>query len=1056
MSQAGFPTELGGQANPSPNSIARLEIALREVTRRWRGAKLLGVALGGAAGLLAALLGVVLLDAALGLPAWGLVTVDLALVVLIVVVIVIFFRTAARARHAPRRAAVALEQSGNAPTGRLINALDLSDDDADSQQVSPSLRRLVIERGEDSAAQIDSRALVDREHRRRAAAAFLVAAGVFLTAWLTMPGVFGAVTPRLLAPTANLPAYTTLSFEIAVAAGNDDGVVRVGRPAVIEATLSRMWGNKPLPTEADVIVLYQNGTARKFPMHRSFRETDPPPTMASAEADDLPDVPTRFSLRFERVDQPMTFCIDTPDGRSRGYTIAPDTTPLLESLHATVTPPDYARQPSTTQRLSVNPAESSPPSVKALRGSAVTLTATSNVPLREAQLTLGSKSRARVFDNPDAQKNAEAMVVVDASADASLRLIGIDGKASEPIAVTLEAVGDRAPAVEILSPEPIAFAVEGFPVPIRVVAKDDVGVASVKLHLSAGKGEQELAPIELFNDQQPESTRRATQTHELDLEALGLEPGDTLRYFATARDSLPFALGGPPHDAGQSAETPVQQVQIISREEWEEIARTQYGIEQMQAEVEAFMAEMQALAEARAEIVEQLDALKEKLAAGEPLDDVERQQMKDLQEKLDAFAEEAAALAEAMRERAEVPALYEFEEPFQERLKDLADQLERQAELAEAMRDAAEPMADASPNGDDPQDPNAANQPGQPAQAGESQSSRPPGLSLPSVTPTQIDEFLEKAEQLAEEGEPFDEQTEEEMQDLEEDLLRLELAEEIVFHAERIRAVIVEQREIEVKLGELRFRDADQLSAEEAQRVAAYGEREFELRDELEDAALMLRESAELAGPLLPRMSGSSVALTEKLEGLYVYPDMEAVGNHAEALNVGLAHASAQLAADKLESLLSDCQAMPGQASQDLDGCLSLPKSKLQNAMQQMAQARGAAAAMGLSGGQGRGSSGFSGGGGRSPASMIGPPSMGSAPQRAGRGNTGSGRSNSPSAADGLDPELGEAETLNPESTETRGRSAIALPGVPARYQDIAAAYFQRLADEAARQDDSP
>lgn len=1039
----------------------QLHRLLRAATQRWRTAKLLSLALGGSATLLGAMLMGVAIDAMLGLPSWGLVVIDLVLIAIGVGLVVVLWRTARSARHDARHAAVAMEQHGGVEPSRLINALDLSASHGPTaDQMSPTLRRIAVEQGDNVAAKLDPAALIDRPARRRAFMSFVAVFGVCVGAWLTLPSVFGAVGPRLLSPWSGLPAYTTLRFDVAIkagGAGDAAGAIHVGKPGVVEVTLSRTWGNQALPSEADVVVIGTDGgdvsreisgggsgggQVRVLPMHRSFREGEAWHTAVDAGADPSaasPTPPTRFSLRFERIDAPVNFYIDTPGGRSATYTITPDTTPLFESLHMTVTPPDYTGWAPTTQRLQVDEAGAKENIVRAFRGSAVTLTASSNVPVAEAQLLMSATRRPGVFPGSGEDTTAEALFIVDASSAAQLQLIGLNGVPSALMPIAIEALGDAPPTVSIHSPEPLAFAVEGYPVPIRIVAKDDVGVASLKLHLSVA--DEDVDPIAIApapGSVSPQTTppfeRRITATYELDLAALGTQAGDTVRYFAAARDHLPFALGGPPNDLGQSAETAVQEIQIISQAEWEEMARLQYGLEQMRAEAEAFMAEMDQLAEDRAKIVEQLTALQEKLKSGEALNDMERQQMQDLQDQLDAFAQEAQALAEAMRERAGVPALYEFEEPFKERLEELAEQLEQQADLAQAMSEAAEPMAEADEA--DEQNESSAQQ------------------SLGSVTPTQIEEFLEQAQRLAEADEPFDEQTQEEMEEFEEDLLRLELAEEMLFHAERIREVIVQQRELEKKLGELRFRQPDELTPDESQRLAAYGEQEFELRDELEDAALMLRESAELAGPLLPNMSGTSVMLTEKLDRLEVYPDMERVGERAQDADAGLAHAAAQLAADKLETLLSDASSMPRQAESDFgnDPPMSLPKASRQKAMQQMSDARAAGAMMRqmqAGPGQAGRSDGTAGG---TNASLIGPRPMGGNASNAGDGREATGESNPANAAAGLAPEVGDAETLNPESTDSRSRAAIALPGVPARYQDVAAAYFQRLADEATRE----
>ncbi|MBB6429559.1 hypothetical protein [Algisphaera agarilytica] len=1033
---------LSTDVEPDRVAAPTLTALLRRAAGRWRGAQRRRLVLWAVALMITAGLAALLFDASLGLPAWGLIALDLGLIGLAVALLFTGLRSARASQMNLRRTAVAMERRGGVGSSQLINALDLMDAEALDPATSEPLRELAVTQGDSAAQSLTPGALVDRQALGRAWGVAAIAVVVGVVAWLTMPRVFDAVVPRLLSPTAGLPAYTTLQFEVAVVSGGDDGVIHVGKPGVIEVTLSRAWGGRALPEEADVVIVDHDGQSQALPMHRSYRDGESPVSAIASEAANAsvpPAPPTRFSLRFERIDEPFEFYIDTPDGRSQTYTLPLDTTPLFESLHVTVTPPDYTGWGATTLRLHVDEAGSDENHVKALPGSAVMLAVSSNVPLAEAHLELGSSARPQVFPVRDPATSAETLFIVDHTTTAQLQLVGVDGKASAYLPVGIEALEDAPPTVSIHSPEPIAFAVEGYPVPVRVMAKDDVGVASLKLHLSVEDGSVdavELSGKAETRSATPPYEKRIGTTHELDLAALGAKPGDTVRYFASARDALPFALGGPPNDLGQRTETLVQEIQVISQEEWQEMARLQYGLDQLRAEAQAFMDQMDQLEQARAEIVEQLAELKDKLESGAPMSETEQQQMQELQQQLEDYAEDARALAQEMRERAEQPSVYEFEEPFKEQLKELAEQLEQQAEMADAMQEAVEPLAE----------------------AGESRGENGSPSPLGGVTPTQVEEFLEQAQQMMQEEGPFDEETQAQIEELEEDLLRLELAEEMLFHAERIREVIVQQRELEKKLGELRHFERDALTPEQVERLMAYGELEFELREELEDAALMLRESAELAGPMLPNMSGTSVLLVEKLDELEVYPDMERAGERAEASDAPMAHAAAQIAADKLESLLSDAGSMPGQAQQDFgyDPPMSLPKANRNRGLEQMSSAQSRAAQMRMQ--QGRGVGGSSGGMAQGAnASIIGPrPPMDGSPANARSGRDATGEMDPTRASGGYLPEAGEAETLNPESTSSRGRAAIALPGVPARYQDDAAAYFQRLADEAARQEESP
>lgn len=1045
-------------ANPTPGVAVPttepgLTGLLRRANQRARGSRLLGLLLlaTGAMGL--AGLAAVALDALYGLPAWGLIGLDLVWIGLALWWLARLAVSWHRGRFDPRRTAVALEQQSGVPGSRLINALDLDADDIPADRRSPALRQRAVEAGHAAAHGIDPAALTDRAAlskglRLAIGAAVLLAVGVFV-----MPRVFHAVVPRLFAPLADLPPYTPLRFHVAIG----PEVIHVGKPAVVELTLTQAgYRSKPLPATAEIVLLPHNPAeadpsspdqaAVMVPI--ALPTTDRPDEAAAN--DDAAPAAARFTHRFERVAEPMRFFIRTEAGRSHVYTITPDTAPLLETLHASVLPPDYTGFKPLTQRLSTTPPADDPHGssptdageVRAMVGSALTLTLGSNVPLRHGQLAPADQpgsgpTTAPLRDDPQA---VELTHIVTGSAELALTLQGLDGHAGQrPAHVTITAVEDRAPAVDITSPDPIVIAPVGWEVPVTVVAKDDVGITQFRLHVSvvptdsnttpeSDEGEPEnegdrdtdaeptytdldLAPAPT-DDDAPRPTRVAHPT--LKLDELGAKSGDTVRYYATARDNLPTAYGGPPNDVGQLAETPVYHIQVVSQEEWNAYARAAYGIEDLSEEWHEFQDRLDELEAARSDILEQLQKLQDKLADGGELTDLERQQLADLQQQLAEYEQGAQNLAQSMLDRAEQPDLYEFEQPFKDMLREMAKDVQQQAERSAALNQALQDMAQ-SPN-------------------------RSPRLDR--SLQMQADAFEREEEAFSEEAQQAREQTEE-------DLEMLELADEMMYHAERVKQAILAQRELETKLAEMKLLDPETLSEEQLQRLETWADMELVLRDELEDSTLMLRESAELAGTLLPNMAVSAAQIAESLEHLAVYPDMEDASEFMRATNPSMAHASADYAADKLDSLLSTSEGMAGQAMSDLDGALQLRRDGLQQALDQMAQSRARSLAQRL--GQMQSGQGSGVGGAQSSVSLMGPhqPSTGNANSRSSnqRGGNGPGRTTN----DLIDPELGQAEALNPLDTDTTGRASITVPGVPARYQDIAAAYFQRLADDAGR-----
>jgi len=282
---------------------------------------------------------------------------------------------------------------------------------------------------------------------------------------------------------------------------------------------------------------------------------------------------------------------------------------------------------------------------------------------------------------------------------------------------------------------------------------------------------------------------------------------------------------------------------------------------------------------------------------------------------------------------------------------------------------------------------------------------------------------------------PFGLEQELQWEQTSQDLEKIRLASEMIMQAERIRSVILMQRELADRMA--RFRHKEKLGRLEQIRTTRMAEEQGQFRQELIDAVDTLRRLVVTAQEKLPKMIASVDGLCMAIDRLQVVRDQDDARQLATAGHGRYAHRAAERAAVKLESLLQDCQSMGGVAPDDLDGCLSLPRMRMANALRQLAQGR-SFPSLGRSGPN---EAGFSGS--MAQMTVLGPVDRGDTRSdafgRAGRGARGVGGSRG---------RVGAAETLVPETTPRRrgGRGAVA--GVPARYRDLAEAYFRRLADE--------
>ncbi len=467
-----------------------------------------------------------------------------------------------------------------------------------------------------------------------------------------------------------------------------------------------------------------------------------------------------------------------------------------------------------------------------------------------------------------------------------------------------------------------------------------------------------------------------------------------MRAFVTAYDNHV-----PPH----SADSPTVEVRVLSQAEYEEQARQQYGVQQMAAELNAFADAARALAEERQKIIDELEALKQKIAdqKGE-LTEADRQKLEDLQRRMDEYAKRSQDLAEAMQRRAEQEPLYAFEPAVQ---KVLAEQAARHGENSQ--------------------------------RAGE----------FDSLTPENLDEALSEMKRQHSDDAAAQEQPELTQEQME----QLALADAMMAEAERIKAIARRQRQLEEHMAAAA--SEAELSTAQRARLSRLAEEQRLLEAELTASLERLEEAAKAAEGKLPKMCDSAQAVVKQIREMGVSADQVAAADHADSGEGQPAHQRADSAADKLESLIGKCDGMGQCASGDLDGIFSLSESGLQEALNQLASARagrgsgsGPASGMSGAGGAAAGASGTAAGGASRPVlagphadAMSGMMAGTQVEGRASYGRVGAGGDGTSSARD---PEVMRTDAQ-------RSRDAGASPdAIPLRYRGLAAEYFRRLAQD--------
>lgn len=948
-------------------ALSRFLASIGSRARRVKIARAAGIAF---AALIGIVVGAIFADGIFGFERTGLFVLDAAIIAAFGLTIVWISRAFFAARFDDRRTAMLAEQKLGVVDNALINAVEFSR--FAPAGVSPELAQLAVHRGESASALANPRAAVSA---RPAAIAAMLATGVALVALISVlvaPRLYSAVVPRLLHPASDLPAFTILTFDISTSPKR----VIYSKPASIVVDTSG-----PIqPMSADIMFDDALGKA----------------TIPLARRGD-----SGFVFHLPRPDNSRRFCIVTPLGRSEWQRLDVLRVPLLQSGTVKLEFPSYTQWPTEEHAFVPGP-------IRVLEGTKITFAVQSSLPLREAEIEwLPNEAKPAIATQPrfvlpcdesDAHSASASLTPISGSRF-KLGLIGSDGTPSEePFEGAIETIPDAKPQVAIVDPQETVVAPEGWKVPVRISAQDDISLA--KLSLRVGIGDARPDMIEFPID--PARPWQADAAHTIDLAALHAKDGDTIRYFATAFDSKP--------GEDRFTDTRTQTIHVISMETYMNLARQEYGAKEMQRELEAFQQEISRLSEQRKELAKQARDLLEKAEVNEGrLSEEEARRLQELQAKLRDNAADSRALESVMNERAEAPQLYDFEDEYQESLKQaaksLADRADATERLARAMKAAG---------------------------------------AAPPISPSSARQMMDLARAI-EESEKQDDQAGERAEQMEKDLDRLALAGELAAQAAEIADLISHQRELADNLSQ--FKQSPALTGEDAIRAKRLGEEQQALKEQLAQSVKRLGELAGDAAEKLPKMSSGASRVCKAIAEMGVGEDQERASQAAKSGNGTEAQQTAEQAASNLESLLSQCNSMGDKACEDLDGCFKLPKPGLQQAIKQLSGRK-----PGTLPGNKAGMTGSGFGGAQSRFSVMGPhfPTSNDA-----NGGARSAMLESLRAKSGVNPagaRTAAGERLDLATpTVGRGRGVGVLADVPGRYRDEAAQYFKRLSEDANR-----
>jgi len=283
-----------------------------------------------------------------------------------------------------------------------------------------------------------------------------------------------------------------------------------------------------------------------------------------------------------------------------------------------------------------------------------------------------------------------------------------------------------------------------------------------------------------------------------------------------------------------------------------------------------------------------------------------------------------------------------------------------------------------------------------------------------------------------------------------EDMELIRKADELLGQAERLRSITLKQRDVADRLAQ--FRDREKLTGEDRERAERLAKEQEVLQQELEETAQAMEKAAKAAREDLPIMSESALRLCQELREMQVPDDQSTAARQARQGSGEKAHAAAETAAQKLESLLEklcDCDGAGQELAGKIDGPLKLPGQGMQNSLKQLAQGRSIPGLSQSGQSQGQMQSGRGMAGSRARTVVVGPhtPSPGDADAVQFGVTPGEGRGRGPGLNSNPDGGL-SPETLTPAAGRDRAVSGQNMRGVPVGYRDQADAYFKRLAED--------
>jgi hypothetical protein len=434
-----------------------------------------------------------------------------------------------QARYSMLDVALKIERRFPELRDRLASTVQfLHDPEDDPQAGSALLRRAVIGETASEAEQLDFSQALEQRPARRALTTAAAIACLALTAAALYPTTARTALVRLLAPWSNVnwPQLHHLAVK--------DPVRRLAAGQPLEVTVVDAEGVS-LPDEVWLHLLYPSEEGAPHEVVEPMRFIN-----------------DEVIARKESVSKPLSYRAVGGDDRSMPWidveVVEP---PEVEQLALKLHYPKYTGWPP----------ESSERHIRALTGTRVELTGRASKPLSAATIEIDEQGSIPAQISADGfgfsvpSSGGEGFVVKQAGAY-WVKLTDRQGFSNaDDVRYEIRAIEDVTPSVALEEPGANAFVTPEAVVPVRIEAKDDLGLAEVALRYSrSDQSEVGDAEIKLYarpaqaaptvaprdpSVNEPLGEQRTIE-HRWELGPLKLKPGVQLNVYATATDYKPL------------------------------------------------------------------------------------------------------------------------------------------------------------------------------------------------------------------------------------------------------------------------------------------------------------------------------------------------------------------------------------------------------------------------------------------------------------------------------------------------------------------------------------